>query len=267
MPGTCKAPMPAGSRLRYRKFPLCRSAARAILARPGSAHTPATQAKRGVSMAAVRQTRRRVAARLAVGIGALLGMAALLVGGWLLWSALRPAPAGFSPTIGRAVGAVGQPPTVLQYTIDARNRREWAYFDFSSAAEIKASLDSLSWDIAFKRTDVITNGGETNFAGAGAAVDLGRVPLQEADVAGAGFFTDVVDDERGLESPALHSWYSYNWTTHVVSSDKHAYGVKTATGETALMTFLSYYCDDGSAGCITFQYVYPVDPAPVANEP
>jgi hypothetical protein len=85
-------------------------------------------------------------------------------------------------------------------------------------------------------------------------------------VTAAGFLTDATDEERGLESPALHRWYNYNWITHVVSSDKHTYGVRTATGETALMIFLSYYCDDGSAGCITFQYVYPADPAPVASE-
>jgi hypothetical protein len=208
----------------------------------------------------------RIGARLAVGFGLLLGVAGLVVGGWLLWSVLRPAPAGFAPTRGQAIGAAGQPPAVLQFTIDARSRREWAYFDFSSDAETEASLDSLDWDIAFKRTDVITNGGETNSAGAGAAVDLGRVPLQEAVVSAAGFLTDAVDDERGLESPALHDWYNYDWMTHVISSDRHTYGVRTATGETALMMFLSYYCDDGSAGCITFQYVYPVDPAPAASE-
>ena len=218
-------------------------------------------------MAAVRQTRHRIGRRLAVVVGALVGIAALLVGGWLLWSALRPAPAGFSPTTGQAIGAVGQPSTVLQYTIDARSRRNWVYFDFSSNTEIEASPDSLDWDIAFKRTKVITNGGATNPAGAGAAVDLGDVPLPEAEVPAAGFLADAVDDERGVENPALHSWYSYDWMTHVISSDKHTYGVVTATGETALITFLSYYCDGGSAGCVTFQYVYPAGSVPAATGP
>jgi hypothetical protein len=200
-------------------------------------------------------------------LGAVGLLAALLVGGWLLWSVVRPAPAGYVPTSGRAIRAADQTPAVLQFTIDARRRSDWAYFDFSSDAKTEASLDSLDWDIAFKRTDVITNGGETNPAGFGAAVDLGVVPLQEADVAGAGFLTDVVDEERGLESPALHSWYSYNWITHVVSSHGHTYGVRTATGELALIILLSYYCDDGSAGCITFQYIHPVGSLGLASEP
>jgi len=218
-------------------------------------------------MAAVRQTRHRTGRRLAVGVGALLVMAALVVGGWLIWSALRPAPDGFAPTIGQAVGATGQPPTVLQYTIDARSRRDWVYFDFSGNAETEASPESLDWDIAFKRTKVITNGGVTNPAGAAAAIDLGDIPLAQAGLPAAGFLADAVDEERGVENPALHSWYGYNWMTHVVSSDEHTYGVVTATGETALITFLSYYCDDGSAGCVTFQYVYPAASAPAATGP
>jgi hypothetical protein len=217
-------------------------------------------------MSVLSRTRLRVPGRLAAGLG-VLGIAGFIVGGWLLWSALRPAPAGFTPTSGQAIGAVRQAPAVLQYTIDARNGSDWAYFDFSSDTQTETTLDSLDWDIAFRRTDVITNGGETNPAGPGAAVELGPGPLEEAEVPAAGFLADVVDEERGLESPALHSWYSYNWTTHVISSYGHAYGVRTATGEVALITFLSYYCDDGSAGCITFQYMHPVDSLALASEP
>lgn len=193
--------------------------------------------------------------------------AALLLGGWLLWSTLRPAPAGLAPPGGQAVGAVDQAPAVRQYTIDARSRSDWAYFDFSGDAQTSGSPDGLDWDLGFRRTDVITNGGATNPAGVGAAAELGSVSLQEADVTAAAFVADVVDEERGLESPALHSWYSYDWTTHVVSSKGHAYAVKAATGELALITFLSYYCDDGSAGCITFEYVYPVYSSTFTGEP
>ena len=217
-------------------------------------------------MSVLSRIRPQVPRRLAVGLG-VLGIAGFIVGGWLLWSALRPAPAGFAPTSGQAIGAVRQAPAALQYTIDARNGSDWAYFDFSSGTAVSTSQESLDWDIAFRRTDVITNGGATNPAGAGAAVELGTGPLEEADAPAEGFLADVVDEERGLESPALHGWYSYNWTTHVISSHGHRYGVRTATGEVALITFLSYYCDDGSAGCITFQYMHPVDSLALANEP
>ncbi len=184
----------------------------------------------------------------------LLGLVALVVGGWLVCSVLKPPPDGFAPTVGQARGVGDEAPAIFQYTIDARNRQHWAYFNFSTDAEVVAAHESLDWDVAFRRTDVLTNGGETNPTGQGGAVDLGIVPLDEASQPGGGFLADTMHEERGLENPAMHGWYGYDWMTHVVSSKEHTYAVRTASGETIMMTFLSYYCDDGSAGCITFQY-------------
>ena len=194
---------------------------------------------------------------LILGLGGTLAFLGLLVGGWLLWSVLRPPPAGFAPTSGRAASAVGGPPHVPQYTIDARSRRDWAYFRFSDGTAVSAPRNSLEWDLAFRRTDALTNGGDTNPDGRGAAIDLGKIALEEAVVPKDGYLADVAHDDRGLENPALRKWYSYNWTTHIVSSRNHTYAVRTAAGETVIVTFVSYYCDDGSAGCITFRYVYP----------
>lgn len=195
--------------------------------------------------------------RALLGFGAIFGVAALIIGGWLVWSVLKPPPDGFAPTVGEARGVSEDDEGIRQYTIDATSRQEWVRFSFSQAAEVQAPPESLDWDIAFRRTDVTTNGGETNPAGSGGATELGMISLPEAEAPADGFLPDMIDEERGLENPALHSWYSYDWMTHVVSSDGHTYGVMTATGETALITFLSYYCEDGSAGCVTFQYRYP----------
>ncbi len=218
-------------------------------------------------MPVLNRTRPRIPRGLAVGIGALLAVAGLLVAGWALWGLFRPPPDGFSPTGDRAIEIGGQPP-IFQYTIDARSRNDWAYFDFSRGTAVSTSQESLDWDLAFRRTDLLTNGGETNPASHGGAFDFGDVPLGELQAPPRGsYLADSTHDERGLENPALHGWYSYDWLKHVISSKGHAYGVRTATGETALVTFLSYYCDDGSSGCITFQYLYPVPPATFSSEP
>lgn len=194
---------------------------------------------------------------LAISMGALLLFVALVVGGWLVWSFFRPPPDGFAPTTGEAAGTMGGPPDVLQYTIDARSREDWTYFGFSQGTAVSTSQENLDWDLAFRRTDILTNGGETNPEGLGGAVDLGRIPLQEATPPPDGYLTDATDEERGVENPALHKWYGYSWTTHVVSSKDHTYALRTATGEMALLSFISYYCDDGSSGCITFRYAFP----------
>ncbi len=217
-------------------------------------------------MPVLNRTRPRIPRELPVGIGAVLAVAGLLVAGWALWGLFRPGPNGFSPTSGQAIEIGGQPP-IFQYTIDARSRSDWAYFDFSRGTAIATSQESLDWDLAFRRTDLLTNGGETNPASHGGASKFGDVPLGEFQAPPAdSYLADATHDERGLENPALHGWYSYDWFKHVISSKGHTYGVRTATGEVASVTFLSYYCDDGSAGCITFQYLYPVPSATSSGE-
>jgi hypothetical protein len=199
-------------------------------------------------------TGRSLVKPVALGLGALLLAAALLIGGWLLYILLRPSPPGFAPTSGQALVVAGQPPDIVQYTIDARDRKDWVYFNFALGTAVPTSQDALDWDLALRRTDLLTNSGDTNPRGLGGAADLDEVPLDEAVVIGDGYLQDATHDERGLENPALHSWYNYNWTSHTVTSKAHSYALRTAKGEVVLLTFVSYYCDNGSPGCVTFRY-------------
>jgi hypothetical protein len=178
----------------------------------------------------------------------------------MLWVfVLRPPPAGFAPTTGEASGILGQQETALQYTIDARSREDWVYFSFEEGMEVSTSQDALDWDLGFRRNDLLTNGGETNLLGSGGAADLGKVALAEAAAPGDGFVTDETHEDRGLENPALHKWYNYNWTTHIVTSKNHTYALRTSSGDVMLLTFVSYYCEDGSSGCVTFNYRGPIE--------
>jgi hypothetical protein len=202
--------------------------------------------------------RRSLIKPISIGIATLLATLILLAGAWLLWTfVLSPKPAGFAPTTGEASGAGDQQTAVLQYTIDARSRENWVYFSFANGMDLSTSMEAMDWDLAFRRNDVLTNGGESNPLGMGGAVDLGEVSLVEAVAPSEGYLTDKVDDERGLENPALHKWYNYNWTTHIITSKGHTYALRTHSGDVVLLTFLSYYCDDGSSGCVTFQYSRP----------
>ena len=211
-------------------------------------------------MTSLGRTRHSLVKPVALGFGVLLLLIALLAGGWVLWIMLRPAPAGFAPTSGPAVQATGQPPDTAQYTIDARSKQNWVYFSFPQRTTVSTSQEKLDWDLAFRRTDVLTNSGDTNPRGQVGALDLDRVPLEEAAAPSSGFLLDVIHEERGLENPALHSWYNYDWTSHIITSKSHTYALRISTGEVVLLTFVSYYCDDGSPGCITFRYRHIQDP-------
>lgn len=71
-------------------------------------------------------------------------------------------------------------PVVTQYTIDARSRKDWVYFNFARGTAVSTSQHALDWDLALRRTDLLTNSGDTNSRGQGGAVDLDEVPLDEA---------------------------------------------------------------------------------------
>lgn len=211
-------------------------------------------------MTALAGTRRFPLKPVALGFMFLLAAMGLLFGGWLVWAALRPRPAGFAPTTGRAIDAVaGLPPGAVQYTIDARSRSEWVFFNFRDRAVAATSQDATDWDLAFRRNRLLTNSGDTNSRGRGGAVDLKEIPLADAVAPDEGYLADTTHEDRGLENPALHKWYSYDWTTHIITSKEHTYALRTSTGEVVLLTFVSYYCDDGSSGCITFRFTWPDD--------
>ena len=197
---------------------------------------------------------------VALGLAFLLVAVGVVAGGWLVWAALRTTPAGFAPTRGEAVADVSQPWSGIQYTVDARSRRDWVYFNFHQGTVVEASQESADWDLAFRRTDLLTNSGDTNPQGQGGAVDLQQIPFSDAVPPDGGYLTDATHEDRGLENPALHKWYNYDWTAHIITSKEHTYALRTATGEPVLLTFVSYYCDDGSSGCITFRFAWPDSP-------
>ena len=168
-----------------------------------------------------------------------------------MWSLFRPAPPGFAPTSAASAAASTG---VLQYTADATDQERWVYFDFSRGAVVSTTQGSPDWDLAFRRNAVLTNGGATNLQGLGGAVDLGRLLIEDAVPPPDGYLVDAAQESGGVENPALRKWYSYSLVTHVVSSKNYVYAVRSADGEVFLLAFVSYYCDDGSSGCITFRY-------------
>lgn len=158
------------------------------------------------------------------------------------------------PPVAQGDGGSGASAGATEVVIDARSEEDWVYFDLSAGAVVSSSHEGTDWDLAFRRTDVLTNSGDTNPSGTGGAIDLGEIDLGEAGPPDGEFLADVTHEERGIENPALHTWYNYDWTTHVVTSKGHTYAVRTTEGAIFLIRFDSYYCEDESADCVTFQY-------------
>jgi hypothetical protein len=160
-------------------------------------------------------------------------------------------------------------PTV--YTVDARSKELWMYFDFSRGTVIGVQNPKTDdWDIAFQRHTIRTNGGATNASGQGAVL-----ALPEADFAAvtrvpteAEFVADVQTKKRlHPYNPALQKWYNYSYTTNVLVPKPMVYIVRTQDGKYAKMRILSYYCKGDEAGCMTFEYVYQGDGSPRFTAP
>jgi hypothetical protein len=147
------------------------------------------------------------------------------------------------------------------YTVDARDERRWVAFDFSRRSVVPLDdLRGLDWDLAFNRFRIRTNGGATNPAGQGGALDLGRVAFDSVFlVPDTGYVQDARVSANETRSPALERWYDYSWLSHRLTPKPRVYAVRTADGRYAKIDVLSYYCVDGTAGCVTFRYVYAGD--------
>lgn len=209
----------------------------------------------------------------------ILGVPFVLIvslGGVFVWGQMQPRPPGYAPTdpdarvvepqVAPAViaetvvddvvaAAADLAPT--QYTVDARDKETWAFFDLDEGRVVPSTFEALDWDLAFRRTRLLTNSGATNPGGAAGATDLGEVSLEGADPpASPQFVVDALggDDGDELHNAAISRWYRYNFIRHVVVARPNVYLVRTGEGRTALMQFTSYYCDDGTPGCVTFAY-------------
>ncbi len=208
--------------------------------------------------------------------------------GLFAWGSTQPKPEGFAPTataevttqideaapvdettLAQDAPSVDQTaPTgetasanddveTIRYTVDARSKQEWILFDFTTGELVDGDFTTPGWDIALKRTKLLTNSGVTNPSGPGGAFDLGEVPLEEATVPDtASFSVDILagEDEDEPENPDIGGWYSYSFIKHIVSVKDNTYLVRTGEDRDALVQFDSYYCEDEEPACITFRY-------------
>ncbi len=194
--------------------------------------------------------RARAVALLAV--AAIVIVAATLVG----LSLRQPTVPTYTPTspsprdAGRAL--VGP----VLYTVDASSPEHWRYFSFRLGS-VMDNAGAMDWDLAFRRYQVIANGG-AQFSGRGGIVDLGEVAFGDVtSVPDAGY----QGTEGGMDprNPAIAGWYRYGFFSHVLSPKPRVWAVRTADGRYAKIELVSYYCPRLRPGCLTFRYVYQGD--------
>lgn len=139
-------------------------------------------------------------------------------------------------------------------TIDSRDALRWQYFSFSQGTVV-ADPRPFDWDLAFRRFQVIVNGGE-GFAGLGGVQDLGEVSFDSiVTLPEDGYVGTEVTQADSLAAP-LDDWYAYSYFSHLLNPRPAVYAIRTGDGRFAKLRFLGYYCPGAQPGCVTFEYVF-----------
>lgn len=193
--------------------------------------------------------------RRAIVPGMLVAAMAFVAAAVVVGSLRRPEMPTWEPTRGPAVEVGDSVVGPVIHTVDASDAERWAWFDFSRAARVERP-GPREWDLAFRRNEIIVNGGE--LAGEGGAIVLSDVPFDSLTVAPAGEYAGSTAG-RDTTSAAFDGWYDYGWTTHLLEPRPITYAVRTADGRYAKLEILGYYCPGARSGCYTFRYLYRGD--------
>ncbi|HJK98586.1 MAG TPA: HmuY family protein [Polyangiaceae bacterium LLY-WYZ-14_1] len=138
-------------------------------------------------------------------------------------------------------------------TVDARDGDEWVYVSLTGARVLEEApedpANDLSWDLAFSRTLIRTNGG-TSGVGAGGALllegETNIVLLTELPT--EGFAVDEEFASRPGVDPtssnrALQDWFDYDGATRTVSPAEVVFAIQTADGDVGALQVDGW--DDG----------------------
>ncbi len=179
----------------------------------------------------------------------------LALGGLFVWGELQPRPPGFAPTDPEAGAIITD--QWAQFTVDVNTGSDYALFNLNEGRLVEGDFTTPGWDLAFRKTTILTNSGTTNPDGPGGAIDLGEVPLIDAAVPDpVSFITDGMGGEDGDKpvNSELKHWYSYDFFRHIVNANDDTFLVRTGGDRDALIHFDSYYCEDDSTRCLTLRY-------------
>ncbi len=148
------------------------------------------------------------------------------------------------------------------YTVDATTPDQWRHFSFRLGAVVDGT-DAGSWDLAFRRYEIIANGGP-GFVGNAGILDLGEQHFDDVRaLPDAGYVQNAGGPDP--RNPAITRWYEYGFFSHVLTPKRRVWAVRTIDGRYAKLEMVSYYCPNSQPGCVTFRYVFQGDGSPNVN--
>ena len=152
-------------------------------------------------------------------------------------------------------------------TVDATDRENWAYINLTEGetVDIADPATSMAWDLGFKRTEVIANGGVSGPGKIG-ALALEDISFEDVNEAPEG---EYVSDTEQIETFARgDGWYTYTGPpNHWILPNSMVYILRIPVDPTAesegpyyyaKVRFIGYYENNENkegSGYVTIEYV------------
>ncbi len=133
--------------------------------------------------------------------------------------------------------------TVANLQADTANTGRFTFFSLRDSTIVPNSDSATTrWDIAFRATTIIINGGPIRFGQGGAVVLTGTDFNTLETLPETGWRVDSSATNLAIPVGSGRAWYNYNQQTNVISPIPGVVlGIRTADGRYAKLQILSYY--------------------------
>ncbi len=158
--------------------------------------------------------------------------------------------------------------TVANLQADTANTGRFTFFSLRDSTIVPNSDSATTrWDIAFRATTIIINGGPIRFGQGGAVVLTGTDFNTLETLPETGWRVDSSATSLAIPVGSGRGWYNYNQQTNIISPIPGVVlGIRTADGRYAKLQILSYYLNaptnpgpNDRARVYTFRYVFQPD--------
>jgi len=156
-----------------------------------------------------------------------------------------------SAIVGCSESTVVEPPAVSGSTMttvqdiqaDTGKTGQFTFFSLRDSSVVSHSDSATSrWDIGFRGTTLIVNGGASG-PGQGGALVLYNVDFDAVkEVPAQGYAVDTSATQLAIPTSSGNGWYTYNPETHIITPTTGVViAVRTADGRYAKLKIVSYY--------------------------
>ena len=184
-------------------------------------------------------------------------------------TSLAPQPVNATALVPSTVSSLAPQPSTPTSTGQPGTPKHYTFYSFATGAEVPYTDSATTkWDVAFRSTTILINGGTSGPGQGGAQVVANTTYAAQATAPSTGYAVD------NATSKAIGAWYAYNPATHLVTPVAgQVLLIRTALGKYAKMEIQSYYRNAPAnpnaftdpSGYYTFRYSYQADGTAALN--